>query len=238
MAEIKWIKLDTSLFDNRKIKQIRTLPEGDSLVVIWLQLMCLAGTVNDFGKIYFTDEIPYTDQMMATAFGEPLTTVQLALTTFEKFGMIDIIDDIIYIRNWEKYQAVEGMEKVREQTRKRVANYREKQKQLSCNVTVTQRNALDIDKDKELDIEKEKEDLTELINKKGGTADYSQTFWYFEDEFKRPLSQLESERILGYIKEYGEEETLDALRNASIEKKVKWPYIEAILRNSREEREG
>lgn len=68
--------------------------------------------------------------------------------------------------------------------------------------------------------------------------DYSQTFWYFEDEFKRPLSQLESERILGYIKEYGEEETLDALRNASIEKKVKWPYIEAILRNSREEREG
>ena len=68
--------------------------------------------------------------------------------------------------------------------------------------------------------------------------DYSQTFWYFEDEFKRPLSQLESERILGYIKEYGEEETLDALRNASIEKKVKWPYIEAILRNQREEREG
>jgi DnaD/phage-associated family protein len=65
--------------------------------------------------------------------------------------------------------------------------------------------------------------------------DYTQTFWYFEDEFQRPLSQMECERILGYIKEYGEDETLDALRDASIEKKVKWPYIEAILRNRKKE---
>jgi DnaD/phage-associated family protein len=65
--------------------------------------------------------------------------------------------------------------------------------------------------------------------------DYTQTFWFFEDEFQRPLSQMECERILGYIKEYGEEETLDALRDASIEKKVKWPYIEAILRNRKKE---
>lgn len=233
MAEIKWIKLDTAMFDNRKIKQIRTLPEGDSLVVIWLQLMCLAGTVNDLGKVYFTDEIPYTDQMMATAFDEPLTTVQLALTTFQKFGMIEVIDDIIYIRNWEKYQAVEGMEKVREQTRQRVANYRQKQKQLTCNVTVTPRNATDKEEEKEVDKELEKEDLLHVID--APPHDYTRTFCFFEDEFQRPLSQMECERILGYIKEYGEEETLDALRDASIEKKVKWPYIEAILRNRKKE---
>lgn len=65
--------------------------------------------------------------------------------------------------------------------------------------------------------------------------DYTRTFCFFEDEFQRPLSQMECERILGYIKEYGEEETLDALRDASIEKKVKWPYIEAILRNRKKE---
>ena len=63
----------------------------------------------------------------------------------------------------------------------------------------------------------------------------TQTFWFFEDEIQRPLSQMECERILGYIKEYGEDETLDALRDASIEKKVKWPYIEAILRNRKKE---
>lgn len=137
MAEIKWIKLDTGIFDNRKIKQIRTLPDGDSIIIIWLQLMCLAGTINDSGKVYFTEEIPYTDQMLSTAFGEPLHTVELALSTFKAFGMIDVIDDIIFISNWEKYQSIEGMEKVREQTRKRVASYREKQKLIESNVTVT-----------------------------------------------------------------------------------------------------
>lgn len=140
MADIKWVKLDVSLFDNRKIKQIRTLPEGDSLVVIWLQLICLAGNTNDGGQIYFTPEVPYTEQMLSTAFGEPLATVQLALRTFEAFGMVEIVNDIICLPNWEKYQAVEGMEKIRQQTRKRVADYRERRKELPCNVTVTLRN--------------------------------------------------------------------------------------------------
>ena len=137
MNEVKWIKMDTALFDNRKIKQIRSMPDGDSLIVIWLQLLCLGGVVNDYGRVYLTQEIPYTDQMLATAFDEPLATIQLALNIFRQFGMIEIIDDIIFIRNWEKYQAIEGLEKVREQARIRMQNYRARQKQLECNVTVT-----------------------------------------------------------------------------------------------------
>lgn len=158
MADIKWIKLDVSIFDNRKIKQIKSLPDGDSIILIWLQLMCLAGNVNDCGKVYLTEEIPYTEQMLATAFNEPLATVQMALKVFEQFRMIDVIDDIIYISNWEKYQSVEGMEKVREQTRKRVATYREKQRLLgsvTSNVTVTQSNAIDKDIEEEKEIKKE-----------------------------------------------------------------------------------
>lgn len=166
MAQIQWIKLDVSIFDNRKIKQIKSLPDGNSLIVIWLQLMCLAGNVNDYGKIYLTDEIPYTEQMLATAFNEPLSTIQMALSIFQKFNMIEIVDDIIYISNWEKYQSVEGMEKVREQTRKRVANYRERQK-LICNVTgnVTETDGNAIDIDIEEDIDKEK-DNTKVLSKK------------------------------------------------------------------------
>ena len=140
MAEIKWIKVDTALFDNRKIKQIRSLPEGDSLIVIWLQLLCLRGNINDRGCVYLTREIPYTDQMLSHAFGEPLTTIQLALNVFQQFGMIEVIDDIIHISNWERYQSIEGMERIREQTRQRVADYRERQKQIGCNADVTLRN--------------------------------------------------------------------------------------------------
>ncbi len=137
MNDVKWIKIDTALFDNRKIKQIRTLPDGDSLIVIWLQLLCLGGAVNDYGRIYLTNEIPYTDQMLSSAFGEPLPTIQMALDVFQKFGMIEIVDDIILISNWEKYQSIEGLEKVREQSKLRMREYRKRQKEIG-DVTVTQ----------------------------------------------------------------------------------------------------
>lgn len=126
--EIKWIKLSTDLFNNRKIRQIESLPEGDALVVIWLKLLILASDVNDGGLVYFTKDIPYTDQILATQFGRPLSTVQLALKVFEEFGMIDIENELIRISNWEKYQNVEGMEKIREQNRLRKQAQRERER--------------------------------------------------------------------------------------------------------------
>lgn len=139
-SEIKWIKLSTGIFDNDKIKQIEALPEGDSLIVIWLKLLVLAGEKNDGGAVYFTKTIPYSDQMLSVAFRRPLPTVQLALRTFESFGMIEIINDFIMLPNWEKYQNVDGMERIREQNRIRQARKREKERLLldECHVTVTE----------------------------------------------------------------------------------------------------
>lgn len=180
MGDVKWIKIATDIFDNRKIRMIESMPDGDAIIVIWVKLLCLAGNINDKGFIYLTQEIPYTDQMLSVQFGKPLSTVQLALKTFKEFGMIEIVDDMLHISSWEKYQNVDGMEKIREQTRKRVADYRERKAlesksevcNATCNATVTQCNALDIelereldkelDKDKERDREKEK-DLKTLI---------------------------------------------------------------------------
>lgn len=156
MADITWIKLSTDIFNNRKIKMLEAMPDGDAIIVIWLKLLALAGTVNDNGAVYFTHNLPYTPSMLATEFARPVTTVELALKTFEMYGMISIIESIIYISNWEKYQNVDGMEKVREQTRLRVAKYREKQKLLSCNVTsnvtVTQSNEVESEIEKDINI--------------------------------------------------------------------------------------
>ena len=152
MAEVKWIKIATDVFDDQKIKMIETMPEGDAIIVIWFKLLMLAGKVNDGGFIYFTKDIPYTDQMLASYFNKPLPIVQLAINTFVRFKMIEIVDDLIFVSNWEKHQNIEGLEKIREQTRKRVANHRERKK-LECNVTsnvtVTQGNATDIDIEEE-----------------------------------------------------------------------------------------
>ena len=51
MANVKWIKIDVNIFDNRKIRQIESMPDGDSLLVIWFKLLCLAGNVNDGGLV-------------------------------------------------------------------------------------------------------------------------------------------------------------------------------------------
>ncbi|MBO4284293.1 MAG: phage replisome organizer N-terminal domain-containing protein [Clostridia bacterium] len=135
MAEIKWIKLSTDVFNNRKIRQIECMPDGDTIIVIWFKILALAGEINDSGQVYLTKEIPYTEQLLATQFNRPIATVRLALQTFQQFGMIEIIDNLILVSNWEKYQNIEGMERVREQTRLRVARFRENKRLAECNAT-------------------------------------------------------------------------------------------------------
>lgn len=172
MADVKWIKLASDIFNNRKIRQIEALPDGDAIVVIWIKLLCLAGNINDCGLVYFTKEIPYTDEMMATQFGRPLQTVRVALQVFKSFGMIEIENDILHISNWDRYQNIDGMERIREQNRIRKQRERERKRlappdeqkgieSVTCHVTVTEGHATDKDIEKEEDIEgdKEKEEI-------------------------------------------------------------------------------
>ena len=154
MAEVKWIKVSTDMFNSsRKIKQIEVMPEGDSILVIWLKLLLLAGNINDGGAIYLTPEIPYTEEMLANELRRPLTTVRMALSIFEQFGMIEIVDNILHLSSWEKYQSIDKLAEIREQNRQRVAKHRQKKLLNDGNVTVTLhetlRNAIEEDKEKE-----------------------------------------------------------------------------------------
>jgi len=152
-AEIKWVKLTTDMFDNRKIKQIRHLPEGNNIVLIWVMLLTIAGRCNASGMIFLTENIPYSIESLAVELDFDQTVVKLALDVLQKFGMIVCDESAFYISNWEEYQNIEGMELIREQTRKRVAKYRENKKALACNVTgnatVTPSNAPDIESERE-----------------------------------------------------------------------------------------
>lgn len=142
MAEVKWIKIVTDIFDDEKILLIESMPERDSLIVIWFKLLCMAGKQNNGGVFVLGGKMAYTDEMLATIFRRPLNTVRLALQMFEQFEMIEIINDTITIPNWNKHQDLDKLEKVREQTRKRVAKHKAKQKALaSGNTEVTQGNA-------------------------------------------------------------------------------------------------
>lgn len=159
MADVKWIKIAVDMFDNRKIKQIGSMPEGDSLLLMWVQLLCLAGNVNDGGFIYLTKEIPYTDEMLATQFNKPISTVRLALKTFEQFGMIEIINNMIFLSSWEKYQSTDRLATIREKDRERKRRKREAENLLLQNSTEIPRTSMDvprIDIEGDIDIDKDK----------------------------------------------------------------------------------
>lgn len=131
MADVKWIKITTDVFDDEKILLIESLPEADSIIVIWFKLLCLAGKQNNSGVFIMGNQIPYTDKMLATIFRRKEATVQLALQTFEQFGMIELIDGVITIPNWGKHQNLEQLEARREYQKNYHREYRKKQKLLA-----------------------------------------------------------------------------------------------------------
>lgn len=184
MAKVSWIKIEIEMFSNRKIKQIRKMPEGNNIVLIWVMLLTMAGRCNSNGIIFLTENIPYTTKMLADELDFEESIIQLALTVLEKFGMITRDSELLSIPGWEEHQSADELDKIRDQNRKRVAEYRERQKNkaaLLCkkddvtlqkrysNVTVTEQNKnkdkeleLELDLDTELDKDKEK-DINDLI---------------------------------------------------------------------------
>ena len=126
MAEMQWIKLRIDMFDDEKIKIIQAMPEGDSILVVWIRLIALAGKCNTNGLVLIEDEFPFTDEMLSVIFGKSLQTVRLALKTLEKFHMIENTTKGIYIINFNKHQNIEGMDKIREQNRLRKRRERER----------------------------------------------------------------------------------------------------------------
>lgn len=149
MSDIKWIKIVTDIFDDEKMLLIETLPEADSIIVIWFKLLCLAGKQNNSGVFTLNGKIPYTDKMLATIFRRKETIVNLALQTFENFGMIEIINNTITIPNWSKHQNFDKIEKRNEYMKQYMKDYREKQKLLTegkedCKVNSKLNNKLNV----------------------------------------------------------------------------------------------
>lgn len=189
MTEIKWIKIATNIFDDEKLLLIETMPEADAIIVIWFKLLCMAGKQNNNGVFMLNDRIAYTEEMLATIFRKSLNVVRLALATFETYGMIEVIDNVITIPNWEKHQNLDKLETMKEQTRLRVAKHREKQKQLiennneKCNVTVTLCNALEEDKEEDKNKNNIIKDIVEYLNLKTNSS-----YRYSSDKTKRTIN--------------------------------------------------
>lgn len=222
---VKWIKITTDMFEDEKIDYIESLPEADAVLIVWVKLLTLAGKSNAKGYILLTENIPYTEDMLAHKFRRPLNTVRFALETFRRLGMIDADENGIFIDKWEKHQNIEGMEKIREQERLRKRKQREKQRLLEVSRdshgTVTQSHATDIEEELDIDIDKEKK-------KKIKVADFV---------------TLTSEEQKNLVEKLGEEKAADMIEalnlwKGSKGKKTKSDYMTILSWRRREEKEN
>ena len=219
MADVKWIKITTDMFDNRKIKHLRRLPDGNNIVLIWVMLLTMAGRCNANGMIFLTENIPYTPKMLADELDFEETTVQLALNVLDRLNMIVTDNGFFSIAGWNEYQNIEGMEKIREQNRIRQAKFKAKQKALPSNVTdnvtITEGNATEEEREEEKEKDKNKKvrETTHTIFQRL-LPDYN-----LSDELQSKISDwltYKTERKEGY-KEQGLKSLLKQIENNAMQ---------------------
>lgn len=167
MAEVKWIKIVTDIFDDEKILLIEGLPEADAIIVIWFKLLCLAGKQNNGGVLVMNNRMPYTEEMLSVIFRRKPAVISLAIQTFEAFGMIEIIDKAITIPNWGKHQNESKLAEIREYNR--IAKQKERERKQSLllgegkeNVNDMSRQVIecqgtDIDREVDTEVDTEKD---------------------------------------------------------------------------------
>ena len=131
-----WFKVRTDFITNKKINIIRSMPDGYGIVFVWFSLLAMASECNRQGRLYFSDDMPYTNELIASALNIQINLINFSIETFKRLNMLEEITDenglIVYkIKKYEEYQNTDGIAKAKELNRQRVIKYREKQKLLS-----------------------------------------------------------------------------------------------------------
>jgi predicted phage replisome organizer len=196
--EVKWIQLKTAFFEDDKTDFIMSLPEADSVIVIWMRILTLAGKCNAGGFILLTENIPYTMEMLAHKTRKPINTVKMALEVLTRLEMLSQDDQgRFFVTSWAEEQNVDALNRLRENGKNRVARHRENKK-LTCNVTSNVTETENEQKTEpsnvtvtplDIDIELDKERDTFIVPTDGGTADG-----------KRKKYTLEHIKLAGYLR--------------------------------------
>ena len=150
-----WLKLKEDFFEEKQIKYLRKLPDGDKLVIAYLKMQLKS--LRTEGFIKYDSILPSNEDELAMILDEDSNIVKLMIQALLQVKAIEILDDgSFYMIAMQDLIGKEG------QSAERVRNFRERQKQvaLQCNTDVTKCNT-------EIEIEKETEkEIDKDINKK------------------------------------------------------------------------
>lgn len=178
MAEKKyyWLKLPRNFFGKHYIKILRAKENGELLVLFYMWMLTEA--IDHEGRLRYSEDIPYDEEMLAEASGFALHIVTQALQQFTKLQLVITESDGTLFM--PKSIEMIGSESASAQ---RVREYRERKnskekkpetvENTESNDNVTKCN-YDVQKS---NIEKELEKELEKENKKGGKRETTQSIF-------------------------------------------------------------
>ena len=113
MGQVGWIKVNTNIFSNRKIKILLKEREGDTYFRIWIQILTIAGECNRDGGLYISDDTPFKVKDFTNIIGKSSKTFTKILQKFIDLGMLYFENDTYFVKNWSKYQSADKLKKIR-----------------------------------------------------------------------------------------------------------------------------
>lgn len=178
MAEKKyyWLKLPRDFFGKHYIKILRAKENGELLVLFYMWM--LTESIDHAGRLRYSEDIPYDEEMLAEASGFALHIVTQALQQLSKLQLVILESDgsLFLPKTADMVGSESGSaQRVREYRERK--NSKEKKPETventESNDNVTKCNA-DVQKS---NIEKELEKELEKENKKGGKRETTQSIF-------------------------------------------------------------
>ena len=112
MEKVRWIKLSTDIFSNRKIKILLKERDGDTYFRMWIQILTIAGECNRNGGLYISDNVPFKIEDFTNIIGKSSKTFTKVFRKFIDLGMLIYKDNTYFVKNWNKYQSTEKFNKI------------------------------------------------------------------------------------------------------------------------------
>jgi predicted phage replisome organizer len=189
-----WLKLKEDFFEEKQIRYLRKLPDGDKLVIAYLKMQLKS--LRTEGFIKYDQIMPNNEEELAMILDEDINIIKLMIQALIKVKAIEVLDDgSFYLIAMQDLVGKEG------ESAERVRRFRERQNQkmLQCNTNVTECNTeieieKEIKKEKEIEKDKEKKRLTEideLINDNFTDKEIIDTIYEFikmRKAIKKPLT--------------------------------------------------
>ena len=86
-----WLKLKKDFFKRHDVQIIESMPDGKEYILFYLKLLC--ESIDHNGYLRFSEEIPYTEEMLATITSTDKQIASDALDVFLEFGLLEILED-------------------------------------------------------------------------------------------------------------------------------------------------